>query len=125
MCRGEIYWASRRGISYVDRLTLKCFLLPSTIVHYSASQPVMPDSTYISEVLHCEKHRADDTVKERLLDICYIFHLKIRALYMANDWNTIERKANEKLTENRAAVESWQEANKGDPHYFRWAKPRA
>jgi hypothetical protein len=39
---------------------------------------------------------------------------------MAADWNTIERKANGKLTEN-SGIECERDLT---PHYFRWAKPR-
>jgi hypothetical protein len=49
-----------------------------------------------------------------------IINLKIRARYMAADWNTIERKANGKLTEN-TGTECERDLT---PRYFRWAKPR-
>jgi hypothetical protein len=39
---------------------------------------------------------------------------------MAADWNTIEKKANGKLTEN-TGTECERDFT---PHYFRWAKPR-
>jgi hypothetical protein len=39
---------------------------------------------------------------------------------MAADWNTIERKANVKLTEN-TGTECERDLTR---HYFRWAKPR-